>query len=173
MSDINQVMNSIKEELEKGLPSQRKILSYLFDLLNKGKYPSLSDYEFYDIIGETYKLNLDYKLNLKMLFNPIYKAVRKRIKKFYGKGKIREMEQYLEKNYEFKSPEKQKIIDQSQASRTPLSPWRKFTIFVFIILLSVLLIITGLIIASGINPIVLIGVIVIICIIASIDYYCR
>jgi len=51
--------------------------------------------EFYDIVGETYKLNLDYKLNLKMLFFPIYNGLKKKIKKLYGDEKRLEMEQYL------------------------------------------------------------------------------
>ncbi|MFX1591712.1 MAG: hypothetical protein ACFFCL_03365, partial [Promethearchaeota archaeon] len=95
----DQVMNRIKEELKKGLPSKRKILSYLLDLLNKGKYPSLSDFEFYDIVGETYNLILDYNLKLQMLFTPIYKALKKRIRKLYGKEKWLEMEQYLQEKY--------------------------------------------------------------------------
>ena len=99
MSDVNLIMDKIREEHEKGLPSKRKILSYLLDLLNKDKYPSLSDIEFYDIVGETYKLNLDYKLNLKMLFYPIYNALKKKIKKLYGDEKRLEMEQYLIKNF--------------------------------------------------------------------------
>ncbi len=58
MSDANLIKDKIREELEKGMPSKRKILSYLLDLLKKNKYPSLSDFEFYDIVGYTYKLNL-------------------------------------------------------------------------------------------------------------------
>ena len=50
MSDANLIVDKIREEHEKGLPSKRKILSYLLDLLNKDKYPSLSDIEFYDIV---------------------------------------------------------------------------------------------------------------------------
>lgn len=65
MSDTTLIMNKIREELQKGLPSKRKILSYLLDLLNKSKYPSLSDFEFYDIVEETYTLNLDYNLNFR------------------------------------------------------------------------------------------------------------
>jgi len=95
LGDPDLIMEKIRHELGKGLPSKRKILSYLLDLLNKNKYPSLSDIEFYDIVGETYKINLEYKLNLKMLFDPIYNALKKKIKKLYGKEKKLEMEQYL------------------------------------------------------------------------------
>jgi len=64
MSDSNLIMDKIREELEKGLPSKRKILSYLLDLLKKDKYPSLSDFEFYDIVGYTYGLfNAEHILN--------------------------------------------------------------------------------------------------------------
>ena len=100
MSDANLIMDKIREELEKGLPSKRKILSYLLDLLNKDKYPSLSDFEFYDIVGDTYKLILNYKLNLKMLFYPIYNALKTKFKKLYGEEKTLEMEQYLFKNFD-------------------------------------------------------------------------
>lgn len=99
MSDPNLVMDKIRHELNRGLPSKRKILSYLVDFLNKNKYPSLSNTEFYDMVGETYKLNLEYKLNLKMLFDPIYDALKKKIKKLYDKEKMVEMEQYLIENF--------------------------------------------------------------------------
>jgi len=99
MSDANLVMDKIRKELKKGLPSKKKILSSLLDLLKRDIYPSLSDFEFYDIVGETYELNLDYNLNLKMLFIPIYNALKKRIKKLYDDEKKLEMEQYLIKNF--------------------------------------------------------------------------
>jgi len=96
---IEKVKDKIREELEKGLPSKRKILSYLLDLHKKDKYPSFSDFDFYDIVGYTYKLNLDYKLNLEMLFYPIYDALKKKIKKLYGAEKRLEMEQYLKEKF--------------------------------------------------------------------------
>jgi len=99
MSDVNLMKDKIREELRKGLPSKRKILSYLLDLLDKDKFPSLSLNEFYDVVGYTYELNLSYKFNLEMLFNPIYNALKKKIKKLYGKEELLEMEQYLIKNY--------------------------------------------------------------------------
>lgn len=99
MSDSNLMMDNIREEHKKGLPSKRKILSYLLDLLNKEKYPSLSDIEFYKIVGETYQINLDYKLNLQMLFYPVYNALKKKIKKLYSNEKSLEMEKYLIKNF--------------------------------------------------------------------------
>jgi len=138
MSDINQVKNEIKEELEKGLPSKRKILSYLLDLLNKDKYPPLSDFEFYDIVGYTYKLNLNYKLNLEPLFYPIYNALKKKFKKLYGKEKRFEMEQYLRENFGLKGPEKYRKNRQIQDSPLSLSTKIKYVVFL-------LALITGLI----------------------------
>jgi len=102
---IEKVKDKIREELEKGLPSKRKILSYLLDLHKKDKYPSFSDFDFYDIVGYTYKLNLDYKLNLEMLFYPIYDALKKKIKKLYGAEKRLEMEQYLKEKFGLFGPE--------------------------------------------------------------------
>ena len=99
MSDANLVMDKIRKELKKGLPSKKKILSSLLDLLKRDKYPSLSDFEFYDIVGEIYELNLDYNLNLNMLFYPIYNDLKKRIKKLFDDEKMLEMEQYLIKNF--------------------------------------------------------------------------
>ncbi|MBA7677066.1 hypothetical protein ES703_85314 [subsurface metagenome] len=110
MTDSNLIMGKIREELQKGLPSKRKILLHLVDLLNKKKYPSLADSEFYDIVGNTYQLNLDYKLNLKMLFYPIYKDLIKKINKLYSDEKRLEMAQYLIKNFGLFSTEQ--ILNQ-------------------------------------------------------------
>lgn len=121
MSYKNEVMNHIQEELERGFPSKKKIYSYLLDLLDKGKYPSLSDFEFYDIVGETYKLILDYKLNLQILFTPVYKALKKRIRKLYGKEKWLEMDQYLQEKYRIYHPERYGIIRQVREPPRSLS----------------------------------------------------
>ena len=118
MSDANLIKDKIREELEKGFPSNKKVLSYLLDLPDKDKYPSLSEIEFYDIVGDIYKSNLTkvssilskkfesegvlknaYKLNLKISFYSLYNDLKKKIKKLYGDEKWLEMEQYLIKNY--------------------------------------------------------------------------
>ena len=99
MSDINLVLDKVRKELKKGLPSKKKILSHLLDLLKRDKYPSLSENEFYDIVGEIYELNLHYNLNLKMLFYPLYNDLKKKVKKLYGDDKMFEMGQYLSKNF--------------------------------------------------------------------------
>jgi len=139
MSDANLIKDKIREELEKGMPSKRKVLSYLLDLLKKDKYPSLSDFDFYDIIGYTYKLNLDYKLNLEMLFYPIYNGLKKKIKKLYGKEKRLEMEQYLIEKFGIYGPEK-KIGKKQQKQYSPRS---SFTTIKYV--LSALVLITGII----------------------------
>jgi len=118
MSDANLIKDKIREELEKGFPSNKKVLSYLLDLPDKDKYPSLSEIEFYDIVGDIYKSNLTkvssilskkfesegvlknaYKLNLKISFYSLYNDLKKKIKKLYGDEKWLEMKQYLIKNY--------------------------------------------------------------------------
>ena len=118
MSDANLIKDKIREEFEKEFSSHGKILSYLLDLLKKDKYPSLSDLEFYDIVGYTYKLNLTkassilskkfgsegvlknaYKLNLSISFYPIYNDLKNKSRKLYGDEKWLEMEQYLIKNF--------------------------------------------------------------------------
>jgi len=118
MSDANLIKDKIREEFEKEFSSNKKVLSYLLELRNKDKYPSLSDLEFYDIVGDIYKLNLTkassilskkfgsegvlknaYKLNLNISFYTLYNDLKKKIKKLYGDEKKLEMEQYLIKNY--------------------------------------------------------------------------
>jgi len=118
MSDANLIKDKIREEFEKEFSSHGKILSYLLDLLKKDKYPSLSDLDFYNIVGYAYKLNLTkassilskkfgsegvlinaYKKNLKISFYPIYNDLKKKFRYLYDDEKWLEMEQYLIKNY--------------------------------------------------------------------------
>jgi len=128
MSDANLIKNKIREELEKGIPSKKKILSYLLDLLKKDKYPSLSDFEFYDVIGTTYKLNLDYRLNLDILFYPIYDALKKKI----SDEKRLEMEQYLIKNFGLFSKEHvlNRIKEEFEYPRSKELMWKRKGIIV-------------------------------------------
>ena len=83
-NDINQIKNRIKEEFEKGYPRTSKILSYLtslriyekgleFDPKDEWRY--LPDTEFFDIVGETFKLNP------KFYMKNLYKDVRKKLSK--------------------------------------------------------------------------------------------
>lgn len=144
MSYKNQVMIRIKEELEKELPSKRKILSYLLDLLNKSNYPSLSDFELYDIVGETYKLILDYKLNLRMLFFPIFNALKKKINKLYGKEKRLEMEQYLIDKFGLSYTEKYTKERQKQEFPPSLLTRLKYVVFSVCALIGLILFFYGL-----------------------------
>lgn len=166
MNDVDSTMEEIRKELQKGLPSKRKILIHLFDLLNKDKFPSLSDNEFFDVIGATYKLNVDYNLNLKMLFFPIFKDVKKRIRKLHGKEKRLEMENYLDEKYGLKYPETEKRISSSTL-------YEKSRLGLIILVISVSLILIGVVILFGINPLFLISIAIMIFICASTDYYCK
>jgi len=143
MSDVNLIKDKIREELEKGLPSKRKILSYLLDLLKKNKYPSLSDFDFYDIVGYTYKLNLNYKLNLEIFFYPIYNELKKKIKKLYGKEKRLEMEQYLMEKFGLNSPEKNGKNRQKQYSPPSLLTIIKYLFFLLFLIVGITVIFTG------------------------------
>jgi len=73
MTDINQIRNTIKEEITSPTPSSDHIISHLHDLRTKEEYQSLSDSEFYEIIGETFKLNPEY------FMESIYGACKKNI----------------------------------------------------------------------------------------------
>lgn len=55
-SDINQVVNNIKEEINELEPSYSRIKTYLTDLQTKTEFQSLSDIEFFNIVGETFKV---------------------------------------------------------------------------------------------------------------------
>ncbi|NHJ19632.1 MAG: hypothetical protein EAX91_01725 [Candidatus Lokiarchaeota archaeon] len=145
MSDPDFTKYKIQEELQKGLPSKRKILSLLLDLLKKDIYPSLSDSEFYEIVGYTYQLNLDYKLNLDMLFYPIYNQLQKRIKKLYGDDKRVEMEQYLIENFNFSNRVK-KNVSQTQnlkEARSTSSKVIRFVSFLLFLIAGILVLIVG------------------------------
>ena len=55
-SEVNQIVNNIKEEIGKLEPSYSRIKTYLTDLQTKEEFQFLSDTEFFDIVGETFKL---------------------------------------------------------------------------------------------------------------------
>lgn len=57
--DINQLANKIYEEMSSADPSITRIVGYLDDLRTKEEYQALSNSGFYDIVGETFKLNPD------------------------------------------------------------------------------------------------------------------
>lgn len=55
--DINQLVNKIYEEMSSADPYITRIVGYLDDLRTKEELQSLADVDFYDIVGETFKLN--------------------------------------------------------------------------------------------------------------------
>ena len=83
MSDVNQIINDIKEEITSPEPSSNRIINHLYDLRPTGGFSSLSDSEFYDIVGETFKLNPEF------FMESIYGTTRTR---FFRK---REMAKYI------------------------------------------------------------------------------
>jgi hypothetical protein len=92
MSVVNQILNNIREELAKPEPSSDRIITHLTDLRIKEEYQSLSDSEFYDIVGETFKLNPDF------FMKHIYQEMRflqTRGRKLYEKINIMEMDKYI------------------------------------------------------------------------------
>ena len=58
--DINQIANKIYEEMSSADPYITRIVGYLDDLRTKEEFQSLADVDFYDIVGETFKLNPEY-----------------------------------------------------------------------------------------------------------------
>ena len=99
MSDITQVMESIKEAFENmhKNPSiyKKKILTYIFDLRAKEEYQDLSDSEVYDIVEEAFKLNPE------NFMKHVYYDLRKKFSKRYGDEKLKEMEKYILEKYYF------------------------------------------------------------------------
>lgn len=65
MSGVNQIMNNIKEEITGSEPSSARILNHLYDLnlRTRAEHQSLSASEYYDIVGETFKLNPEFFMN--------------------------------------------------------------------------------------------------------------
>ncbi len=92
MSDINQIMNNIKEEITSPEPSSNRIITHLSDLRTKEEYQSLSDSEFYDIVGETFKLNPEFFM--KNIYGEML-LLQTRGRKLYKKVNKKEMEKYI------------------------------------------------------------------------------
>jgi hypothetical protein len=96
MSEINQVINDMKEAIEKihKGPSiyKKKIFTYIFE-----KCKDIPDTELYDIIGETFKSNPQNFMKY------IHNDLQKKFSKQYGVEKLREMDRYiLEKNFRWR-----------------------------------------------------------------------
>ncbi len=98
MSEINQVINNIKEAFEKihkgPAVYSKKIFTYIFK-----KCKDIPDTELYDIIGETFKSNPQNFMKY------IHNDLRKKFSKKYGVEKLREMDRYILENFCFYSGE--------------------------------------------------------------------
>lgn len=90
MDTTNQVIDTIRKVLEMRKPSKSKILKYIYSLQANN---SLSEFDFFDIIGKTYQMNR------KFFMLSIYTPIRKKFKKIYGDGYIRRMDKYILEKY--------------------------------------------------------------------------
>ncbi|MFX1380225.1 MAG: hypothetical protein ACFFA4_14150 [Promethearchaeota archaeon] len=93
MNETHLVINNIKEEFQKPKPSTKKILNILFDLQAKGKSQKISDSEFFEIVGETFKLNPDF------FMKELYTTFMVKLGKIIGAEKRREMVKYIITKY--------------------------------------------------------------------------
>jgi hypothetical protein len=89
MRDINLIMDNIKEELKKAPPSRKKVVSSFLDF--RSKNPSLTDSEFYEVIGSIF--NLDTLFFLEFLY--------RELREHMQKSKRLEMEKYLIEKFDF------------------------------------------------------------------------
>jgi len=55
-NEVNQIVSNIKEEIKQPRPSYSRIRAYLIYLQTNEEFQSLSDPEFFDIVGETFKM---------------------------------------------------------------------------------------------------------------------
>ncbi len=86
----DQTFNKIKNLLEMKKPSKKKILSSLLTLQAND---SLSNLEFFDIVGKTYQLNPQY-----YMFS-IYRKLWSKSRKIYGVEGMKAMEKYIMENF--------------------------------------------------------------------------
>ncbi|MFX1321022.1 MAG: hypothetical protein ACFFAQ_05185 [Promethearchaeota archaeon] len=89
MDYISQIIDDIKEELASPEPSSTRIITHLIDLRTKKKFQQLSESQFFDIVGETFKMNPDFFM--KELYNPFWS----KMGKIYGDKNLAEMERYI------------------------------------------------------------------------------
>lgn len=93
MSDINLIMNNIKEIFEKSIAAsikKKKILSHLFNLRVKEEFQNLSDSEFFDIVREIYNFKPQFFIKW------LYKDLRDKILGLYGVEKREEIERFIQ-----------------------------------------------------------------------------
>jgi len=84
MSDINQLYNNIKKELEKPKPSGNNVLSYLLTVASEN-----FDSVFYTPVANIFQLNPEF------FMESFYPLFRKKLVKLFGDQKIKEMEKYI------------------------------------------------------------------------------
>jgi hypothetical protein len=89
MSEVNQILNEIKQAIEKPKPNVKLILKILYNLRSNKKVQQLSDTEFFDIVGETFKLNP------KFFMRELFETFMVKIGKMIGADKRSEMERYI------------------------------------------------------------------------------
>lgn len=82
----NQVMDKIEKALEMEKPSREEVLTYLYNLQAN---ESLSNLEFFDIVGKTYQLSP------KFFMFSIYPKIRRKIRTIYGDEGIRVMGKHI------------------------------------------------------------------------------
>ena len=84
MKDINQLYNTIRQELEKPNPSRDNILSYLIAASAENL-----DIEYYTFVANIFQLDPGF------FIESLYILFRKKLGKLYGDQKIKEMEKYI------------------------------------------------------------------------------
>jgi hypothetical protein len=110
LSELTLATNRIEEELKKTNPSKKKILNHLYDL-------QLYDFEFLNLIGETYKLNPLF------FMKTLYSNIWKKMGKLLGNGGRNRAERYIIENYCLHGGEE--ILYECEGSIKKLKPLRK------------------------------------------------
>lgn len=95
--DENQIIDMIKNELSRAKPSKKVILKQLYNLKINS---SLSDNEFFDIVGEVFQLNP------KFFKIALYSELRNNLIKIFGNEGIKMMDTYILEKYCFNNGEK-------------------------------------------------------------------
>jgi hypothetical protein len=89
MVDTNQILNMIKVELESPRPNTKKLLKYLLDF----EKDILSSPEYFEIVGETFRLNPDF------FMKEFYETFMVKLGKMIGLEKRHEMVKYIIEKY--------------------------------------------------------------------------
>jgi len=117
MSDINQIKNIIKEELERVRPSKQTILSCLsslqiltegIELDPKDEWRYIPDTEFFDLVGGTFKLNPEFFM--KHLYHKVRRKLHKDMKKRRDVSFRDSIKEFKEEGYVGKLVEMDKYV---------------------------------------------------------------